>query len=172
MRSLRHFKARDLMGNGVSKKCVFDFLKNTITAGLVAVKIPKGQDSVFDAAEYELVKDVGRRCPRFRKGQLDPVPLPHERMWAAMKPLRSGFTVRELASLTRSGESNTWNYVAALRRHGYLETLTEAVGGAYPTEGRYRLRKLMVTGPDAPQLLRGGAVWDPNRNVVAEEVSE
>ena len=172
MRAKRVFIQRDLVVPGVSVRTAKSFLEKAMAAGLVRMKEPRQKSGGVQPAVYELVQDVGRRCPRFRKGKLDPVPQPFERMWAAMKPLRSGWTVRELASLTRSGESNTWNYVAALRRHGYLDTLAEAVGGAFPTEGRYRLKKGKNTGPDAPQALRGGRLWDPNLSILVDEVTE
>ncbi|WP_372400254.1 hypothetical protein ABMY26_32090 [Azospirillum sp. HJ39] len=167
MRRLKSFKARDLHVPGTTRQIVATFLFKSIKAGLVIV------DKEGSVPTYRLERDVGRRCPRFTAdGRLDPIPAPNERIWAAIKPLRGGFTVRELASLTRCSESGAWQYVAALRRHGYLETLVAPVGRSKPVEGRYRLKKGKNTGPDAPQALRGGRLWDPNLGRLVDEVTE
>lgn len=168
IRRLKTFRLADL--DVPNLRFAANFVQNALCAGLLTVLEPRRRGKT--GALYQLVRDVGRRCPRFSRGNIDPMPTPAERMWAAFKPLRGGFTVRELASLTRVGESGALQYVNALRRYGYLEVLVAPVGRSKPVEGRFRLVASMNTGPDAPQVLRNKSVWDPNTGALAVLVSE
>ncbi|WP_146191579.1 hypothetical protein [Azospirillum humicireducens] len=170
VRRLKTFQTADLLVEGTTRKIANAFLRKAIQAGLVVVEKPG--DGGWRGAVYRLVRDVGRRCPRFTAdGRLNETPTPTERIWAAIKPLRGGFTVREVACLTRCTEDRVGQYVNALRRHGYLDVLVKSGGHR---EGRYRLKRSMNTGPDAPHVLRGAGkpVWDPNLGRLVEEVSE
>ena len=171
IRRLKTFRTADLIVEGTTRQIATAFVGKAIKAGIVVVDQPS--DGGWRGAVYRLVRDVGRRCPRFTSdGRLNEAPTPTERIWAAIKPLRGGFTVRELACLTRCTEDRVLQYVSALRRHGYLDTLVKGGGGR--GEGRHCLRRSMNTGPDAPHVLAGPGkrVWDPNLGRLVDEVSE
>lgn len=175
MRTLRVFTVDDLKGDQIPRRFAKEFVARTVKAGLVGVKSQADKSGGIGKtrpAVYELLRDVGRRCPRFRSGKLDETPTPKERMWAAIKPLRGGFTVQELTALARVHYAAAARYIALLHKHGYIDRLSRYAGGSVPVDARYSVKKGMHSGPDAPQELRSGAIWDPNRQALLTEAQE
>lgn len=162
IRKRKTFRPADLRGVGAPWPTVKSFVAALTKAGVLRLDLP---DSGWpNGASYTLVKDVGRRCPRFRaNGALNTKPTLTERLWAAMKPLR-GFTNGEIASLIRARSADVvGNYVRTLHRAGYLDAEKPRGQGLAV---HYRLRRSMDTGPEPPIVLRDGSVWDANRLAV------
>ncbi|SMH62566.1 hypothetical protein [Azospirillum agricola] len=168
IRRLKTFRLRDLVGPSVSRSLASNFVRKALAAGIL--KVQDGHTASTHRV-YELVRDVGRRFPRFdASGRLTTRPEASERMWAAIKPLRGGFQIDELSHLARASLANTRQYVSLLHTHGYLDVMVPHATGASGHRARYRLKSSMNTGPDAPMRLRDGSLWDPNREAMAEEV--
>ena len=171
IRRRKEFRMADLVATGAHRRSAAAFVQRLMDAGIVASDDRAGRNrGKFGVAVYTLVKDIGRRCPRFTSaGELNTRPTAQERMWAAMKPLRQGFFLPELEALARIDTENTLkSYVKALHRAGYVEvvqTIPHRFASRYPTH-RYRLVKSKNTGPEAPVILRDGAVWDPNLDAI------
>lgn len=88
------------------------------------------------------------------------------RMWQAARMLKA-FTVPRLAAVAVAKVPHVARYVGCLRRTGYLR-----VGHGEEHGRRVKAWTLIRdTGPFAPVLQRGGAVYDPNLKIVFEEVA-
>ena len=158
IRKLRVFGIADLCGAAGSEDAAKMFVRrlrqNGIVEALPPEPAPHRRD--FPPSRYKLIKDLGQRCPRFAtSGAISTTPTAQERLWAAMRPLRSGFTVAELASLARCPRDSAKTYITALFEVGYLERI------ATEPFHRFRLRKACATGPEPPVRVPGG-VWDMN----------
>lgn len=168
IRRLRRFRIADLILVGGTNDSAKMFVRRLRQNGIVVATStpPDPKHHGFPPAHYELVKDLGQRCPRFTSnGAIDAIPTAQERLWAAMKPLRQGFSVSEIASLARVTLDNAKTYVSALRDTGYLEQLTTAA------PHRFRLKRTMNTGPEPPLRVPEG-VWDINTNTLVPFVTE
>ncbi|MGQ9370567.1 hypothetical protein [Azospirillum sp. A39] len=160
IRRLRSFTLAELAAAAAAPRYIAKrFVGRLVEVGVLAGEDQPGAHGQFPTRLYRLVRDLGRRCPRFRANRIDPSPSVSERIWAAIKPLRGGFSIRELTILARSKHDVTRNYLVALTRAGYLSVVDP--GG--PNKGtRYRLASGKHTGPEPPRVLRDGAVYDPN----------
>ncbi len=165
IRRLRLFSIADLVAVGGSTDSAKMFVRRLRQNGLVEMRPgPISKPGCFPPALYELVKDLGQRCPRFTSaGAIETAPTAQERLWAAMKPLRQGFSVTELATLARVSVDNAKTYTSALRDTGYLDQITSA------PPHRFRLKKAMNTGPEPPLRVPDG-VWDININALMPHV--
>lgn len=170
IRQLRRFTLAQLEAV-VPRRTAQRFIQALLDAGVVTGTRVQ-QSNAVRFTEYELIRDLGRRCPRFDgKGGIDPRPTAQERLWAAMRPLRGGFVLAELIGLTRVKEETARSYVAALRRAGYLDMhLVNRHQGA--RFYRYVLVRDRYTGPEPPVVLADGAVWDANLNRIVWSPSE
>jgi hypothetical protein len=108
---------------------------------------------------------TGRRVTA--QGKLRP------RLWRAIRILKK-FTVGDLISIAASEaehcepaklNASALRYLSCLRRAGYIVVLREREPGSAPTSNgfkRYLLLPDRNTGPLAPQIGKGGTVYDPN----------
>lgn len=122
----------------------------------------------YQAAHWELVRDVGIEAPRVRRDGAEVTQgLGREQLWRTMRIIGE-FNYRELAVQASTeahpvapGEAK--HYVGYLFRAGYLACTQPATA---QTIARYRLLPSRYTGPQPPQIQRVHQVWDPNLSKV------
>ncbi|KAA0678109.1 hypothetical protein [Roseomonas genomospecies 6] len=162
IRRLKRFTVPDLLAAGMSRPTCKSFIPLLVDNGILSREEVPGRRGFVDGMvqRYELVRDLGRRCPRFTaNGQLDETPTTTERIWAAIKPLPA-FSIPEIAMLARVARPTTAKYINTLYRAGYLDELSP--GGGYYRQAKYRLRRKRSTGPQPPVICKDGSVWDAN----------
>ncbi|HRQ81348.1 MAG TPA: hypothetical protein PKZ97_09540 [Azospirillaceae bacterium] len=122
-------------------------------------------------AQYQLVEDQAE-TPRVRHdGTLieEPRAAGQDNMWRAIKMLRD-FDGVELARAAQSpgvrvAERSALQYIVALHAAGYLIKTQDEVRSGKKGQGgraRYALNPVKNTGPQAPQIQRCKALFDPN----------
>ncbi len=154
------------------RKCVSRYVRKLVKAGIAAIVSAEVRHNRPLAKRYRLARSP-KPTPRFRADGTAIVSNRQECLWRAMRALRSGFTVRELAFAAALptqtiAEGVARTYVELLADAGYLVLLKER-------EGRnglrvWRLKPSMNTGPLSPTILRMQAVFDRNlRQVMGDE---
>lgn len=163
MRELRIFCVPELArqaGVDRHKYQLGDYLKGLVRAKILA----QDKAGTFAAATYTLLRDLGVEAPRVRRdGSLLP-DTAQERMWRAMKVLRT-FSVQDLvvhAALPGApiAPGAAKSYCQWLARGNYLTRLGRAAGDVQ----RYRF--VRDTGAKAPQILRVKQLYDCNLGAV------
>ena len=171
MRELHTFSVSDLAhAAGVDRHAyrMDDYLGSLVRAGILG----KDKPARFAAVTYTLLRDMGVEAPRVRK---DGSMLPYtaqDRMWRAMKVLRT-FSVQDLvvyASLPDESiaPSAAAAYCQWLARGKYL------VGMARSGNDVVRYRFVYDSGAKAPQILRVKQLYDCNlgKIVVGDEIQD
>jgi len=154
------------------RSCVGKYVRRLVKAGYARVVSAAVEHNRPQAKQYRLLK-TQKQAPRIRPDGSIIQSSQQECMWRAMRSLRSGFTVRELAfAASMPGqevkESAARRYVEWLARAGYLVLVR-------PRAGRldlnvWRLKPAMNTGPLSPTLLRVDGIYDRNlRRLMGEE---
>ena len=171
MRELHTFSVSDLAhAAGVDRHAyrMDDYLGSLVRAGILG----KDKPARFAAATYTLLRDLGVDAPRVRKdGSMLP-DTAQERMWRAMKVLRT-FSVQDLvvhASLPNDAIAPSAAAAAVycqwLARGKYL------VGMARSGNDVVRYRFVYDSGAKAPQILRVKQLYDCNlgKIVVGDDI--
>ncbi|SBW10066.1 conserved hypothetical protein [uncultured Desulfovibrio sp.] len=169
MRELHTFSVSDLAhAAGVDRHAyrMDDYLGSLVRAGILG----KDKPARFAAATYTLLRDLGVDAPRVRKdGSMLP-DTAQERMWRAMKVLRT-FSVQDLvvhASLPDDAiaPSAAAVYCQWLARGKYLISMTRSGNDVV----RYRF--VYDSGAKAPQILRVKQLYDCNlgKIVVGDDI--
>jgi hypothetical protein len=146
----------------VPVRTVSSYVAALEAAGILARSEEKGPAG---GATWVLVRDVGPTPPRLAAdGTVPTQGSGRDRLWRTMKMLKV-FTPRDLAvaSSVDGGvisEHEAETYVRFLARAGYLRVQVPAKRGRKGVTATYRFLK--STGPDAPQITRLKAVFDPN----------
>lgn len=83
------------------------------------------------------------------------------KLWAAMRMLRSGFTIGDLVAVCELDRRNSvQTYLGQLRRAGFVRAVARG------NEGRHEQARFIVTrdlGPKPPALLqKRNSMYDPN----------
>ncbi|WP_162934976.1 hypothetical protein [Pseudomonas cavernae] len=118
---------------------------------------------VGELAAFRLVRDTGAEAPRLR---LDGTPSLQgrgtEAMWRTLRILDS-VNASELATNASAASATSLatakNYLKWLNWGGYLDLVTPSQPGR---QARYRLKRSMYTGPQAPMIQRSAQLYDPN----------
>jgi hypothetical protein len=121
------------------------YMRCLVRAGFLAMTPGAPVGGRYAAATFRLVRDAGLEAPRVRRdGTIDREPTGQERMWSAMKAMRS-FSLAELMAATGIAEHTAKTYLRRLAAAGYLA----AVEPGRPWHpGLWRL--VRNTGPRAP----------------------
>lgn len=132
-----------------------DYLVGLVRAGIVERLTHTRYDS-----RYRLARDMGVNAPRVRKTGVMLPPSGRNRMWRAMRILKT-FTARELAQAASLEQapvavSEAESYCAWLARGGYLRGVGK----------RWNFVPGRDTGPKAPQILRVRQLYDPNTDKI------
>jgi len=171
MRGLKQFRVPELTRvAGVDRHAyrTEDYLSSLVRAGILA----KDKPARFVPATYTLLRDLGVDAPRVRKdGSMLP-DTAQERMWRAMKVLRT-FSVQDLvvhASVPDApiAPSAAAAYCQWLARGKYL------VGMARSGNDVARYRFVYDSGAKAPQILRVKQLYDCNlgKIVVGDDIQK
>lgn len=155
----------------LSEGTVRGYLERLIAGGYIAATLRRPRSDAgkqFRHTPYRLVLDRGVIAPRLRK---DGTPatngLAAEQLWRTMKIIGE-FDGRDLQLAASTVERqialpHALQYIKALHHAGYLKLTAPHRGGRGRTLARYRFFPSMNTGPRAPMLQRGGAVFDANK---------
>ncbi|WP_291295352.1 hypothetical protein [Elioraea sp.] len=146
----------------VPVRTVSSYVAALEAAGILSRSDAKGPGG---GATWVLVRDVGPTPPRLLRDGTEPkLGSGRDRLWRTMKMLKM-FTPRDLAvaasidgGVVSEHEADT--YVKFLVRAGYLRVQVPAKPGRKGVTATYRFVK--NTGPEAPQVTRLKAVFDPN----------
>lgn len=146
-------------GSNVEASTIRDYLRRLVIGGYVVVAGEEpGQGT--DRKRYRVEKPRAD-APRLRRDGTELAREAQWRLWTAMRGLRRGFTIRELAFTAGLDEpvrqTTAASYVKHLHQAGYLTVVGRASG---PQQRTYRL--VRNTGPKPPRILRTKAVWDDN----------
>jgi hypothetical protein len=149
---------------------VVRYVKNLVKAGF-AERTHTGE-ILFESNLYRLRKRP-KQAPRVRNDGSLIVSTQQECMWRAIRTLRGGFNVRELAfNASIEGqkikEPAARNYIEALDRAGYLQLLHPGDHWNFRT---WRLKASMNTGPLSPTLYRIDGLYDRNLKKIVGEPS-
>jgi len=148
----------------VNVSTVRDHLRNFVAAGLVGI-----EEGPASWHRYRLTRDLGPVAPRVNTaGEIVTMGDGRDALWRTIKILKEGTAAEFAAAASQAGteisEVTAREYLHYLARAGYV---VAAGGGKAGHPGRTRYRFLRSTGPQAPQIQRTKAVWDPNiRKVV------
>lgn len=128
--------------------------------GLVRAGIVECLSRAHSGNRYRLARDMGVNAPRVRKDGVMLPPSGRNRMWRAMRILKT-FTPRELAQAASLEDASVAvgeaeSYCAWLGRGGYLRGDGK----------RWTFIPGRNTGPKAPQILRVRQLYDPNLDKV------
>lgn len=151
------------------------YVRKLVKAGFARVVVAGTINNRPLAKGYRLLKHP-KDAPRIRADGTVIVSSQQECLWRAMRALKGGFNVRELAyAATTDGvaikEVAAQRYVELLAGAGYL-TIVQ------PRQGRYgmntwRLKPAMNTGPLSPTILKAEAIFDRNlRKVMGEPAAQ
>ena len=175
-RSQGHFSVPEIDGetNVQNVAPIRLYVKSLEAAGIVKQVSPHVINHA--PARYQLLR-LQRRAPAVRKdGTLIP-DTAEQRMWIAMRSLKSfsALEMRLAATVDRD------HPVTAAAAKAFIERLTDAgylamtVAPRGRTPGQWRLKHSMDTGPLPPRRLRIAcqAMWDPNvKPIVGKVVTE
>ncbi|WP_431282700.1 hypothetical protein ACQW02_25385 [Humitalea sp. 24SJ18S-53] len=152
------FTAHDIMARMTGGTAmVNDYIRRLAAAGIVEVLVPATRNT---RGVYRLVQDHGVEPPRVNAaGTIDNTPSEQERLWQAMKVLRTFIVTDLLTSTGIQAPGTVRSYVWNLTRAGYLAVVEPAGRGTF---ARYALLASRNTGPRAPAVRRGGIVLDQN----------
>lgn len=131
-------------------------------AGILSRSEAKGPGG---GATWVLERDVGPMPPRLLPDGTEPkLGSGRDRLWRTMKMLKV-FTPRDLAIAAsiegaRVAPNEADSYVKFLVKAGYLRLRVPARRGRNGSQAIYQF--IRNTGPEAPQITRGKAVFDPN----------
>lgn len=110
-------------------------------------------------AKYRLTRDSGARTPRIGgDGRRIEGATGNQRMWMALRALKL-FSPADLALTSETKFETARKYCSFLRKAGYLKVAQESVPGRQTV---YRFNEARNTGPQAPQIKRSKALYDPN----------
>lgn len=146
----------------VPVRTVSSYVAALEAAGILARSEAKGPAG---GATWVLVRDVGASPPRvLPDGSAPKLGGGRDRLWRTMKMLKV-FTPRDLAiAASIDGAPVSPNeadsYVKFLVKAGYLRVQVPARRGRKGSQATYRF--VRNTGPEAPQITRGKAVFDTN----------
>lgn len=118
----------------------------------------RGRNALY---AYQLVIDCGLEAPRLRSNGEELPAGKHQRLWQAMKVLKT-FTSRDICAVANSvapalSLETAASYARSLHQAGYLAVVSQGGPGKAAV---YRL--LRNSGGAAPQVQRTKAVFDPN----------
>lgn len=144
------------------------YVRKLVKAGVARVEKAETRHNRPLPKEYRLALKQ-KEQPRISARGMLVVSSQQDCMWRAMRTMRGGFNVRELAHAASLPEQTVLEkaaarYVELLVRAGYLALLQER-------QGRYglrvwRLKPSMNTGPLAPTVYRTEAIYDRNLNEI------
>lgn len=165
------FTARDIIGqSNASSNDVRGFLRRLSLAGYIDVA---GQDPLT----YRVMKPQAA-TPRVRSdGSVIGGVSRNQAMWNLMRgPVgRSGFTANDLAMLASTDEVSisqdcAARYIKRLDDAGYLVLRQKGARRRLPV---WALLADMISGPEAPKVLKSRMVYDPNRaEVMGQPLAE
>jgi hypothetical protein len=159
-----------------NRNCIGKYVKRLVMAGFarhVGDKIVTAR-GLARVKEYKLLKSP-KAAPRIRTDGTVIVSTQQECLWRAIRALKGGFNVRELAfaasiDAIKIREAAAQRYVELLAGAGYL-ALLQARKGRHGLN-TWRLKPAMNTGPLSPTILRAEAIFDRNlRKVMGEPAS-
>lgn len=159
----------------VNRSCIGNYVKKLVRAGFAHV-VGTETLRVRGSAQvkvYRLLK-TPLAAPRIRADGTVIVSTQQECLWRAMRVLKAGFNVRELAFAASTDgikvkELAAQRYVELLAGAGYLQ-LSQARKGRHGMN-TWRLKPGMNTGPLSPTILRTEAIFDRNLRKVMGEPS-
>lgn len=120
-------------------------------------------NGVGDRTEFFLSRDTGAEAPQLRlDGTSSHQGRGTEAMWRTLRML-DDLNATELAAYASTAVTTSIatakNYLKWLNWAGYLDLVIPSQPGR---QARYRLRRSMYTGPQAPMIQRKGQLFDPN----------
>jgi hypothetical protein len=146
----------------VPKRTIASYLRALMAAGHVVALPPAGPRA---GVRYQLAGAPPIAPPRLRPDGTRPTQGGgRDRMWRTAKMLKV-FTARDLAIAASIeggviAEAEAETYLRFLARADYLRIAKPAARGRGGAKAVYRFAR--STGPEAPQVTRLKAVWDPN----------
>jgi predicted transcriptional regulator len=154
------FSVRDVVERaGVKYQVVNRYFRALARSGMLMVCGRCGRRNT-----YSFERDFGVEAPRICANGCESLDgRVYEQLWRTVRILKF-FSARELA-ITASTEERFVSYDAArkyvrcLYNAGYLRLVER---GRCGRQGRYALCRQMNTGPKAPQIHKGGVVYDAN----------
>ncbi len=155
VRNQREFSLSSLLSMGDNKSCrafVYNYIRRLEKGGFLSGKMVKNKKV------YRLIKDNGRYPPRIQNdGQVAP-PEPRQRMWMGIKAI-GRFTIKDVALIAEISPARANRYMRLLFNAGYI---TSGQNVPFRKDGQFIFRKNMDTGPNAPQPLKDGGIYDAN----------
>ncbi|MBI1201464.1 MAG: hypothetical protein GC182_03025 [Rhodopseudomonas sp.] len=151
------------------------YVRKLVKAGFARVVAADSLNNRPLAKEYRLLMNP-KEAPRIRADGTVIVSSQQECLWRAMRALKGGFNVRELAyAATTDGvtikEVAAQRYVELLAGAGYL-TIVQPRRGRHGMN-TWRLKPGMNTGPLSPTIFKAEAIFDRNlRKIMGEPVAQ
>ncbi len=149
-----------------NRSCIGNYVKKLVKAGFTRVVGEKTVNvrGIARVKEYRLLKSP-KTAPRIRADGTIIASTQQECLWRAIRALKSGFNVRELAftastDVVKIKEVAAQRYVELLAGAGYL-SLVQARKGRHGLN-TWRLKPGMNTGPLSPTILRTESIFDRN----------
>ncbi|MEM6384363.1 MAG: hypothetical protein AAF739_16955 [Pseudomonadota bacterium] len=162
----------DALGNDPHSANVRDFVRRLVAAGIASLDHeepnPRGGSPT---KVYRLQRTPRRLPPLTRSGKPGLQQLGQQNMWNQLR-LGKPTTARELADFSSTDEvrvslGSAKAYLGHLNGAGYL-LITRASKGSRPAS--YKLKPGKNTGPNAPLILTGKVVFDPNTDEVPSKL--
>lgn len=160
-----------------AERAISDYVQRLLLGGYLKADQVRPRDRLcnkeFAYVTYKLTRDVGATAPRLKRDGTLKRESNRERMWRALRILRSCSALDLQLSVNAAGGGPELPYLTAktyllqLRQAGYLAVAQAGRSGQGKAGSVFRLVPSMNTGPRSPIKQKGGAVYDPNKGEVA-----